>query len=96
MVERSLFEKAKKAEHTRQKQSQTIRQLQKSLAETKQQNALKLQAELAEITKQEHDLMLQIQKEKAALEKVCSCFNFYLLFNVNGDIDICLTVFSLQ
>lgn len=74
MVERSLFEKAKKAEHTRQKQSQTIRQLQKSLAETKQQNALKLQAELAEITKQEHDLMLQIQKEKAALEKVCFSF----------------------
>lgn len=70
MMERSLFEKAKTAEHARQKQSQTIRQLQKTLAETRQQNALKLQSEMADITKREQDLMQQIQKEKASLEKV--------------------------
>ncbi|XP_021343096.1 trichohyalin-like [Mizuhopecten yessoensis] len=67
--EQSLYNKVRNSEYTRQKQEQTVRRLQQTLADVKRKNSVKIRQELSERQREEKELQEKLIREKAELDK---------------------------
>lgn len=83
--EQLLYNKVRNAEYTRQKQDQSLRRMQQSLATVKRVNAMKLKDDAAERKRKEDELQQAIIKEKAELDKVGHLTNYERNFKWLGN-----------
>ncbi|XP_060071550.1 trichohyalin-like [Ylistrum balloti] len=67
--EQNLYNKVRNAEYTRQKQEQSVRRLQQTIADVKRKNSIKIRQELSERHREERELQEKLIREKAELDK---------------------------
>ncbi|GFN96332.1 myosin-11-like [Plakobranchus ocellatus] len=68
--EQELYANVRSSEYARQKQDQTVRRLQQTLAEVRRVNSIKMKEDIVERKRQEEELQQKLIREKAELHKV--------------------------